>query len=107
MGLSAASARLADLPDPVHNFRRLLWRIAKRGRSMKRPPLPRILLIVFFLGLLATPYVVRRVAAHRQGDRSRLDAQSALSRHGFYFQEVSHAAGVDFIHQAPTLDAKL
>ena len=30
-----------------------------------------------------------------------------MARHGFYLQEVSHAAGVDFVHQAPTLDPRL
>ncbi len=31
----------------------------------------------------------------------------AIARYGFHLQEVSQQAGVHFIHQAPTLDAKL
>ncbi|HEY0760040.1 MAG TPA: CRTAC1 family protein [Acidisarcina sp.] len=36
-----------------------------------------------------------------------MDNQLALSRHGFYLQEVAHASGIDFRHQAPTLDRQL
>ena len=39
--------------------------------------------------------------------QSTVDVKTALARHGFYLQEVSHAAGVDFVHQAPALDPKL
>ncbi len=74
---------------------------------MKRGPVARILLSIFFVALLATPMVVRRVSAARASARVRLDANAALARHGFYLQEVSRAAGIDFVHQAPTLDPKL
>ena len=74
---------------------------------MKRGPVARILLSIFFVALLATPMVVRRVSAARASARVRLDANAALTRHGFYLQEVSRAAGIDFVHQAPTLDPKL
>ena len=30
-----------------------------------------------------------------------------MARHGFYLQEVSQAAGINFVHQAPTLDPNL
>ena len=50
---------------------------------------------------------IRRVSAARASARVNLDANAALARHGFYFQEVSRAAGIDFVHQAPTLDPKL
>jgi len=74
---------------------------------MKRGPVARILLGIFFIGLLATPMFIRRVSAARASARIRLDANAALARHGFYLQEVSHAAGINFVHQAPTLDPKL
>ena len=60
-----------------------------------------------FIALLLTPLVIKRMPrATRPTDRLR-DAQTALARHGFYLQEVSHAAGIDFVHQAPKLDPKL
>ncbi|HTD56226.1 MAG TPA: CRTAC1 family protein [Silvibacterium sp.] len=74
---------------------------------MKRGPVARILLTIFFIGLLATPMAIRRVDAARVSARIRLNADAALARHGFYLTEVSHAAGIDFVHQAPTLDPKL
>ncbi len=67
----------------------------------------RILTGVFFVGLLATPFVIKRISARHDTDRSKGDATTALARHGFYLEEVSHAAGINFIHQAPVLDPKL
>src|ERR1700722_10727616 len=67
----------------------------------------RVLLALFFIGLLATPFVIKRISAGPDADRSRTDAKTALARHGFYLEEVSRAAGINFVHQAPKLDAKL
>jgi len=74
---------------------------------MKRGPIARILLTIFFVGLLATPMAIRKVDAARAEARIRLNADAALARHGFYLTEVSRSAGIDFVHQAPTLDSKL
>ncbi len=74
---------------------------------MKRGPVARVVLAIVFLGMLATPTVIRRVSAARASTRIKLDANAALARHGFYLQEVSRAAGINFVHQAPTLDPKL
>jgi hypothetical protein len=67
----------------------------------------RVLLALFFIALLATPFVIKRISAGREADRSKADAATALARHGFYLQEVSHSAGINFIHQSPKLDPKL
>ena len=72
---------------------------------MKRGPIARILLILFFIGLIAIPVVLTRVSAHKHQSADSPD--SALARYGFYFTEVSKQAGVNFIHQAPVLDPKL
>jgi hypothetical protein len=75
---------------------------------MKRVPIARIVVSIFFVGLLMTPAAVRwRLGTHTAASRMALDKKAALARHGFYLEEVSHAAGIDFVHQAPTLDAKL
>ncbi len=66
----------------------------------------KLVLILLFIGLLATPRVMQWWSA-RHNEDSTLDANAALARHGFYLQEVSHAAGADFVHQGPTLDHKL
>jgi hypothetical protein len=72
---------------------------------MKRGPIARILLILFFVGLIVVPVVLTRVSAHRKVGHD--SAESAISRYGFYFTEVSKQAGINFTHQAPVLDQKL
>jgi hypothetical protein len=67
----------------------------------------KIILAVLFVALLATPLVIKRMAARRDLGKSRLDTSSALARHGMFLQEVAKASGIDFVHQAPTLDHKL
>ena len=69
--------------------------------------LAKIILIVVFVGLIATPVVLRRLAAQREKRINTGDAQSALNRYGVRFDEVAHSIGVNFIHQAPKLDPKL
>ena len=72
-----------------------------------RNPFARGLLIIIFVGLIAVPIVLRRLSARRDINRTTTDAGVALTRYGVRFEEVSHAAGVNFVHQAPILDHKL
>ncbi len=72
-----------------------------RGRPAK------LILVGFFVALLATPIVIKRIAARRELGKSQLDVSAALARHGLFFEEVAKASGIDFVHQAPTLDHKL
>ena len=74
---------------------------------MRRGLLARLLLSIFFIALLLTPVAIRKISARRQTAQNEFNANDALSRHGFYLTEVSKAAGVNFIHKAPTLDSKL
>jgi len=67
----------------------------------------RICLIVFFAGLLATPWIIRRFAAARETAVTLRNDVSALARYGFAFQESAKASGITFTHTAPTLDSKL
>lgn len=68
----------------------------------------RIVLAIFFAGLLATPILLKKRTTRRRADRqATFDAQASMARHGFYLTEVSHTAAIDFVHQAPVLDAKL
>jgi enediyne biosynthesis protein E4 len=67
----------------------------------------RIILSIVFLALVFTPVVVKRLSARHAAEHSKDEAKTALARHGFYLQEVSHAAGIDFVHHAPKLDPKL
>src|SRR6476660_2727345 len=72
---------------------------------MKR--IAKVVLAIVFGGLIVTPIVLRRLAARREKSLATADVQSAINRYGFHFEEVSKAAGVNFVHQAPTLDHKL
>jgi enediyne biosynthesis protein E4 len=74
---------------------------------MKAGITARILLAILFLGLLAIPVALKRVSARREEAQAKLDQSQALARYGFHLQEVSQQSGVHFVHQAPTLDAKL
>src|SRR3984885_5019146 len=67
----------------------------------------RVLVGLLFIALLASPLAIKRMSAGRDADRSKIDAKTALARHGFYLEEVSHAAGISFVHQSPKLDPKL
>ncbi|HEX4283633.1 MAG TPA: CRTAC1 family protein [Terracidiphilus sp.] len=75
---------------------------------MKPNSVARVLVTMFFIALLATPAFMRwRLAQQTLAAHTTLDAHAALARHGFYLEEVSRSAGIDFVHEAPTLDAQL
>jgi enediyne biosynthesis protein E4 len=67
----------------------------------------RVILAVIFAGLIVTPLAIKRLSARREAGMSTADPHSAIARYGVHFEEVSRAAGISFIHQAPTLDRKL
>src|ERR1700682_4561286 len=74
---------------------------------MKASLTARVVLAILFVGMLATPLAIRQVSARREEAQAKLDEGQAIARYGFHLQEVSQQAGVHFVHQAPTLDAKL
>lgn len=74
---------------------------------MKRRPIARIILTVFFAGLIAVPVILTRKSAGNPRSPDGFDSKAALARYGFYFTEDSRQAGIHFVHQAPVLDAKL
>ncbi|WP_446743351.1 CRTAC1 family protein [Silvibacterium acidisoli] len=67
----------------------------------------RIVLIVLFIGLIVTPIIIRRISARHKQSAATQGMSAAMQRHGFYLEEVSHQAGIDFVHQGPTLDSQL
>ncbi len=74
---------------------------------MMRNPVAKVILAVIFVGLIATPFILRRWSTTKQSAILTTDPQGALARYGFQFSEVSSASGINFRHQAPNLDAKL
>ena len=65
----------------------------------------RLILAMVFLALLATPALMRRYGP-RAAVASAGDPDGRL-RYGFRLTESARKAGIDFVHQAPSLDAKL
>src|ERR1051325_12077053 len=106
MGLSPASWRLAKLSRALRESGRLSKRNEVVQVSSGRRA-ARIILVVVFICLLAVPVVMRRIAARRERVNNSLDTSAALSRYGFHFEEVVKTSGVNFTHQAPTLDHRL
>jgi enediyne biosynthesis protein E4 len=66
-------------------------------RKLLRP-----LLAVLFLAMLATPVLMRRFRSAPAPAGS-----DPLERYGFRLTEDARASGLDFVHEAPTLDARL
>src|SRR4029078_13432989 len=69
--------------------------------------LARIILSIVFICLLAVPVVMRRIAARRERVNNGIGTSAELSRYGFHIEEVAKTIGVNFTHQAPTLDHRL
>jgi len=67
----------------------------------------RIALALLFAALLATPLIYKRAIERNKAAQLSLSRESILSRYGFRFEESSRAAGIDFRHRSPKLDAKL
>jgi hypothetical protein len=62
-------------------------------------------LAVVFLAMLATPAIIRRVG--ESATRAVGAEADPGFRYGFHLREVSRTSGIDFVHEAPTLDPKL
>src|SRR5688572_32725161 len=69
---------------------------------MKSRKVPRIVLTVVFVALLAAPVVFKRLAARREAANIVRDTAVALARYGFYLEEVGQSSRAGFTHQAPT-----
>jgi hypothetical protein len=62
---------------------------------------------IFFLALLGTPLVYKRLNARTQVRERSADPAVALARYGLSFHEAARESGIDFKHTSPHLDAKL
>ncbi|HET9219270.1 MAG TPA: CRTAC1 family protein [Terriglobia bacterium] len=63
----------------------------------------RIGLTLLFIGLLLTPWILRRISADLEAPQN----ESGASNYGFRFRESAEASGITFLHSAPILDPKL
>jgi hypothetical protein len=67
----------------------------------------KILAHVLFVALICTPAVYRKLDPRRSVTAENPGAKLALANYGFYLQESSKAAGINFQHTSPHLDSKL
>jgi hypothetical protein len=51
--------------------------------------------------------IVKKLFTPREAEVDPSDKEAVLARYGFYLEEVSHHCDIDFVHEAPTFDAKL
>ncbi len=66
----------------------------------------RLVLAAIFVGLLTTPFLIRRLN-QPSGTITSSGQVNALTQYGFRLTESAKAAGIEFVHEAPTLDPKL
>ena len=75
-------------------------------------------MLVLLAALLCVPAVIRQFSGIARADSGRggdgttataptVDVAAAKARYGFALRDVAAEAGIDFVHQAPKLDAKL
>ena len=74
---------------------------------MKGRATARTVLAVIFVALLALPLLLKHFRTRGEAANTALDAATALNRYGFRLTEVAQSLGINFVHQAPTLDQKL
>lgn len=67
----------------------------------------RIAVTVLFVALLVIPAVMNHLSSTGKTTSAMPAAQEDPFRYGFRLEEVSRDVGIDFVHQAPTLDPKL
>jgi hypothetical protein len=63
----------------------------------------KIITAVVFVIILALPGIMAHYTDSSE-QYEELDTVNAINRYGFYLEEVSSAAGVDFVHKSPQLD---
>jgi hypothetical protein len=69
--------------------------------------IPKIVLTVIFIALVATPVLLKKFYDREMVAGVGADPSAAIARYGFRFEEVAKSSGIDFTHRAPRLDPKL
>jgi hypothetical protein len=67
----------------------------------------KIFITFIFIGLLAVPVYLSRMSRQSSTEAHAMATESAMKKYGFYFQEVSKQAGVNFKHHSPKLDPQI
>lgn len=72
---------------------------------MKKESIAKLTIVLIFLMLISVPFVMR---AYNSWDMELSEnREEIISRYGFYLDDVTLDAGVDFVHKRPVVDEKL
>ncbi len=80
------------------------------GIEERRPNRLVQILVALFFSLLLVALGVMKWGGWQVGERDATDSSlvgTGFERYGFYLKEVGKQVGIDFVHEAPVLDAKL
>jgi hypothetical protein len=61
-------------------------------------------IIVVFIIVLAFPGLMLHYSSNSSGEKNLMDKEAILNQYGFYLEEISEKAGVQFMHRSPELD---
>jgi len=67
----------------------------------------KISITIFFIVLLILPAFIKNETLSPDKDNNSINSTSSIKFFGFYLEEVSKLAGIDFKHQSPELDSQL
>lgn len=71
---------------------------------MNRQKIAQILITILFIGLLMVPMAMRQLD---KGPEIFENKEDAIARYGFFLEDVTAQAGVNFVHQRSSLDPRL
>lgn len=73
---------------------------------MSREIVTKIVVLIFFVGLLLIPFGMSKYDEYMNSE-TFADKSDVIDRYGFYLEDITEAAGVDFVHRRPVVDEKL
>jgi hypothetical protein len=73
---------------------------------MNRESVIKIVVLLFFVGLLLIPFGMSKYDEFVNSE-TFADKSEVIERYGFYLEDITGEAGVDFVHRRPVVDEKL
>lgn len=73
---------------------------------MNRESVIKIVVLLFFVGLLLIPFGMSKYDEYVNSE-TFADKSEVIERYGFYLEDITEEAGVDFVHRRPVVDEKL
>ncbi len=77
------------------------------GEKTGNQNIAKVSVTAFFIVLLILPAIIKKETLSRPATKTSNNSATALKFFGFYLEEASRQAGIDFTHQSPELDPRL